>query len=626
SFGFSNHSTAMTKKKPKKQQFQAEVRQILDIVVNSLYKDREIFIRELISNASDALEKLRHLQLTEKEIHDDNLPLEINVTTDDQAGTLTIQDFGVGMTADELVENLGTIAHSGSKEFLEAAQGDGAMSEALIGQFGVGFYSAFMVADGVEVYTHSWKQGEPGQKWVSDGSAYEMEESEGQRRGAKIVVRLKEEHKEFAGEARVKGIIRRYSSFVPFPVNLNGEKVNVVDALWLRKASEIKDEEYLEFYKFQANAFDEPRFRLHFQTDAPLAIDALLFTPKENLEHFGFRRETAGVALHCRKVLIEAEPKGLFPEWLRYLRGVVDSADLPLNVSRETMQDSALVSKLSQVLTKRYLKSLREEAKKQPEAYEEFWQQHGNHLKEGIATGFGHRDNLAKLLRFETSFSDKGKLEGIEDYVTRMLEEQKEIYYLCGPNREAIESGPYLEAFKARNLEVLLLFEPADEYVMQQLNEFDGKKLVSGDAEDIDLGKVEDGEDTERLSKKDSKALCKWVKETLGERVTEVEPSDRLVDSPACVLNADKMGSAGMRRMMKAMGQDALQPLAVKLQLNPTHPMVRNLATLRKSDEELAKLVVEQALDNALAAAQLLDDPREMIARSYQLLERVTQP
>ncbi|MFP6854571.1 MAG: molecular chaperone HtpG [Opitutales bacterium] len=617
----------MSKVKPKKKAFKAEVRQVLDIVINSLYKDREIFIRELISNASDALEKLRHLQITEKEIHDDNLELEINVTTDDQAGTLTIQDFGVGMTADELVENLGTIAHSGSKEFLEALQTDGARNDALIGQFGVGFYSAFMVAEEVTVYTHSWRKDDSGQKWVSNGSDYQLEESEGQRRGAKIVVKLKEEHKEFAGADQVKGIIRRYSSFVPFPVNLNGEKVNVVDAIWLRKASEVKDEEYLEFYKFQANAFDEPQFRLHFQADAPLAIDALLFTPKENMERFGMRRETAGVALHCRKVLIDAEPKGLFPEWLRYLRGVVDSADLPLNVSRETMQDSALIRKLSQVLTKRYLKSLREEAKKRPEEYEKFWQQHGNHLKEGVAQDFEHRGNIATLLRFETSFSDKGKLAGLEDYVSRMPEDQKAIYYLCGPSREAIEGGPYLEAFKARSLEVLFLYEqPLDEYVMQQLGEFDGKKVLSGDTDDLELEKTEQDKSVKKLSKKDSKALCAWMKETLGDRVTEVEPSERLVDSPACVLNADKMGTAGMRRMMKAFGQDdGLHPLAVKLQLNPAHPMIRNLSALSQKDEELAGLVAEQALDNALAAAQLLDDPRDMIARSYKLLERVTK-
>lgn len=617
----------MAKRKPKKQAFQAEVRQVLDIVINSLYKDREIFIRELISNASDALEKLRHLQLTEKKIHDSQLELEINVTTDDKAGTITIQDFGVGMTADELVENLGTIAHSGSKEFIEALQADGTQNEALIGQFGVGFYSSFMVADEVTVYTHSWKEDEAGQKWVSDGAEYELEESEGQRRGAKIVIKLKEEYKEFAGESQVKDIIKRYSSFVQFPVNLNGEKVNTVDALWLRKASGIKDEEYAEFYKFQANAFDEPQYRLHFQADAPLAINALLFTPKENMERFGMRRETAGVALHCRKVLIDAEPKGLFPEWLRYLRGVVDSADLPLNVSRETMQDSALIRKLNTVLTKRYLKSLRDQAKKRPEEYEKFWAQHGNHLKEGAATDFDHRANVAKLLRFESSFNDKGKLGGLEEYVGRMPEDQKEIYYLCGPSREAIESGPYLETFKARSLEVLFLYEqPLDEYVMQQLGEFDGKKLVCGDADDLDLGDSKPPKSGKRLNKKDTKALCAWVKDALGERVTEVEPSERLVDSPACVLNADKMGSAGMRRMMKAMGQDDnLPPAAVKLQLNPAHAMVRNLATLRESDADLATLVVEQALDNALAAAQMLDDPRDMIARSYELLERVSK-
>ena len=316
-------------------QFQAEVQRVLDIVINSLYTDKEIFVRELVSNASDALEKLRHTQITEKEIHDDNLSLEINLTTDDKARTLTIQDFGIGMNREELVENLGTIAHSGSKKFLEAMKEGDAAKDNLIGQFGVGFYSTFMAAEKVQVYSHSWDPAESGLVWESEGAgSYTIEEAEGQRRGTKIVVHLKEECKEFATEERIKHIIKQYSNFVQFPININGERVNTVEAIWLRNKSEISEEEYTEFYKFQANAYDEPLLRMHFNADAPISINSLLFVPKENTERFGFGKMDPSVALHCRKVLIDAEPKGLLPDWLRFLKGVVDSADLPLNIFR----------------------------------------------------------------------------------------------------------------------------------------------------------------------------------------------------------------------------------------------------------------------------------------------------
>src|SRR5689334_2006532 len=389
---------------PQKFEFQAEIKQLLDIVIHSLYTEKEIFVRELVSNASDALEKLRHTQLTEKEIFDDRLELEINVTTDDKAKTITIQDFGVGMTRAELVENLGTIAHSGSKAFLKAL-GEGAQKNAnLIGQFGVGFYSAFMVAKSVKVYTHSWRANEPGHVWTSDGSgSYEIEESEGQRRGAKIVIELKDDCAEFAQDWKVKEILERYSAFVSFPINVNGKRLNTVQALWLRNKNEIKDEEYTEFYKFQAHAIDEPRLRLHFSADAPLSINALLFVPKENTEKLGLSRLEPGVALYCRKVLIEAKPKNLLPEWLRFLKGVVDSEDLPLNNSRETMQDKALIEKLNKVITKRFLKFLEEEAKNRPDSYTDFYKEFGHFLKEGTALDFTHKDQLMKLLRFESS-------------------------------------------------------------------------------------------------------------------------------------------------------------------------------------------------------------------------------
>lgn len=608
---------------PQKFEFQAEIKQLLDIVIHSLYTEKEIFVRELISNASDALEKLRHTQLVEKEIFDDKLALEINVNTDDKAKTITIQDFGIGMTQAELVENLGTIAHSGSKAFLKAL-GEGAQKNAnLIGQFGVGFYSAFMVAKSVKVYTHSWRSAEPGHLWSSDGSgSYEIEESEGQRRGAKIVIELKDECSEFSQEWRVKEILERYSAFVSFPINLNGKRINTVQALWLRNKNEIKDEEYTEFYKFQAHAFDDPRLRLHFSADAPLSINALLFVPKENTEKLGFSRLEPSVALYCRKVLIDAKPKQLLPEWLRFLKGVVDSEDLPLNISRETMQDKSLVEKLNKVITKRFLKFLDEEAKNRADGYAAFYQEFGHFLKEGAALDYTHKDQLVKLLRFESSLTEKGKTTSLADYVSRMGSEHKEIFYLIGPNRAAIEAGPYLEGFKARNLEVLFCYEPVDEYVMNHVREFDGKKIIAADHADVKLPELPQPEGA--LSEEDTKKLTAWLKETLGDRVAEVKASDRLTDSPVLALNADKLMSPHMRRMMKAMNRDGADtPLRVNLEINPRHLVLKRLFDTHTSQPEKAKLVAEQLLDNALISAGLLDDATTMVARLNKLLESV---
>ncbi|HVS52483.1 MAG TPA: molecular chaperone HtpG [Opitutaceae bacterium] len=608
---------------PQKFEFQAEISQLLDIVTHSLYTEKEIFVRELVSNASDALEKLRHTQLTEKEIFDDRLELEINLTTDDKAKTIAIQDFGIGMTRAELVENLGTIAHSGSKAFLKAL-GEGAQKNAnLIGQFGVGFYSAFMVAKTVKVYTHSWRANEPGHVWESDGSgSYSIEESEGQRRGAKIVIELKDECAEFSQEWRVKEILERYSAFVSFPINLNGKRINTVQALWLRNKNEIKDEEYTEFYKFQAHAFDEPRLRLHFSADAPLAINALLFVPQENTEKLGLARLEPAVSLYCRKVMIDPKPKDILPEWLRFLKGVVDSEDLPLNISRESMQDKSLIEKLNKVITKRFLKFLEDEAKNRADGYAEFYKEFGVFLKEGAALDFAHKDQLVKLLRFESSLTEKGKTTSLADYVARMGAEQKEIYYLVGPNRASIESGPYLEGFKARNLEVLFCYEAVDEYVMNNVREFDGKKLTAADHAEVKLSDLPKPEGA--LADDDVKTLTKWLKDTLGERVAEVKPSDRLVDSPVLALNADKFMSPHMRRMMKAMNREgADSPLRVNLEINPRHAVIKRLFENHTANPERAKLVAEQLLDNALISAGLLDDATTMVARLNKLLETV---
>jgi len=611
-------------------EFKAEVQRVLDIVINSLYTDKEIFVRELISNASDALEKLRHTQITEKEIFDDNLSLEINIQTDDKAGTLTIQDFGIGMTEVEVAQNLGTIAHSGSKKFMEALEAGAASKENLIGQFGVGFYSTFMAAEKVEVYTRTWHPEGKGYLWESEGAgSYTIDEAEGQRRGTKIVIKLKEECKEFATEERIKQLVKHYSNFVQFPININGERVNTVEAIWMRNKSEITDEEYADFYKFQANAYDEPMLRMHFNADAPIAVNSLIFVPQSNPERMGFGKTDPGIALHCRKVMIDADPKGLLPEWLRFLKGVIDSADLPLNISRETMQDSALVQKLNSLITNRFIKLLADTAKKDPDTYEKFWDQFGFFIREGIHTDYGNREKLGKLLRYESSLTEPGKLTSLPDYVSRMQEGQDKIYYLFGQNRAGIEAGPFLDAFKARNIEVLYIYEEADEIILRDLGKFEEKDLLSGDSDQVSLDKLEDDSEGEELPEEETKALCEWISGKLDKKVSDVEASDRLVGSPACILNADKSMTANMRRMMQAINKDGGESIPdlppVKFQINPRHSLIHNLNSLRNDNEELGTLIIEQVFDNSLATSDLLEDPREMVSRSYQILEMVSK-
>ena len=403
-----------------------------------------------------------------------------------------------------------------------------------------------------------------------------------------------------------------------------------MQALWLKNKSDISEEEYKEFYKYQAKAFDEPRFWLHFSADAPLEIHTLLYAPTQNMEGFGFGRMEPGVALYCRKILIDSEPKNLLPDWLRFLRGVVDSADLPLNISRESMQDSSLIQKLNKVITKRFLKLLEDKAKKDPEGYTDFWKNFGLFLKEGVTTDFTHRDQLLKLLRYESSSTEAGQTTSLADYLSRAPENQKEIYFLSGPSREAIESGPYLEAFKARKIEVLFMLEPVDEFVTNHARSFKEKNFVSADSDAIDLDAVaevvEDPKE-EALESDDSDALCSFIKETLGDSVSEVTASERLVGSPAMIVSDDKMMTAQMRKMMKAMQQDGnglgAEPPA-KLQINPRHPLVKNLAALRENNTELAALISQQILDNAQMAAGLLEDPTTMLKRNYTLLEKLS--
>ena len=621
--------------KTETREFQAEVKKMLDIVIHSLYTERDVFLRELISNAADALEKFRHQSIVEQEVFDDHLSLDIKIECDETEHTLTITDTGIGMTRDELVDNLGTIAHSGSKTFLtqlsEAAQKD----VSLIGQFGVGFYAAFMVAESVRVQSRSYLKDDEGHQWSSDGAgSYQISPVKGIHRGTKIIIKLKEDAHHYSDGETIKRVIKQYSSFVSFPIKVGGEEVNTVQALWARSKNEIKEEEYNEFYKFIANAVDEPTYRLHFSADAPLAIKALLYSPTENFENLGFGRMEPGVSLYCQKVLIEQHSKNILPEWLRFLKGVVDSEDLPLNISRQALQDNALVAKINKVLTTRFLKHLEKEAGNDPEKYQQFWQTFGIFLKEGVTNDFAHRESLGRLLRFESSAAEPGKMISLAEYVGRLQEGQEAIYYINGPSREAIESGPYVEAFRKRGLEVIYTLEPIDDFAMSHLGEFDGKKLLSADRGDLELPEITEEKEGKKKSKKKKglaadrlEGLTKWMQEILGDKVKEVQVSKRLEDSPAIIVNADGYMTSSMERVMRAAKHEAgLAGFAGKnLEINPEHELIISLDKLREEDGDFAGKVVGQIHDNAMLQAGLTVDPRSMVERSYRILERVVK-
>jgi TNF receptor-associated protein 1 len=606
-------------------EFQAEVRQLLDIVIHSLYTDKEIFVRELVSNASDALDKLKHIQLTQPDIYQPELPLEIHITTNEEERTLSIADHGIGLTRAELVENLGTIAHSGSKAFVEALKQnnkDGGDNTQLIGQFGVGFYSAFMVASEVDVFTASYQKDAGSFVWTSDGkSGYTIDEAAELPRGARVVLHLNEADAEFAKPDRIKAILAKYSNFVGYPILLNGERVNTVEALWLKNKSDVTQEEYNAFYKFTAHTFEDPTYTLHVSLEGNRVIKSLLFSPGENMELWGMGQLQPGVALYCKKVLIDPHPPKLLPEWMRFIRGVIDCEDIPLNISRESMQDSALVRSIGDKVAKRFLKFLDQEANDNAEKYLEFYKKFSRFIKEGVATDHDHKEAVAKLLRFESSMTEPGQTTSLAEYITRAKEEQKSIYYQIAPSRTSIETGPYLEAFKARGLEVIYLHEQIDDYVINSLREFDGKTLRAVNADNLDLPEAPPAEG-EALSEEATNGLITWLKEKLGEKITEARTSSRLVTSPAAALLPEHEPSAQMRHMMRAMRQDTgLDHPRVILEINPRSNLIKDLASKKESDSETATLIAEHMLDTTLLSAGLIEDPQQLAARSQKLLE-----
>ena len=605
-------------------QFQTEVRQLLDIVIHAFYSDREVFVRELVSNASDALEKLRLKQLTQTDIYEPERALRIAVTTDEEAGTLTIADSGIGMTREEVVEFLGTIAHSGTKKFLEAMKESKGGTQDLIGQFGVGFYSVFMAADKVEVTTRSWQPDATPVKWVSDGQeGYELDDAAADTpRGTSILIHLKEDAKNFAKGDHTRYILSKYSNFVGFPIDFNGEHLNTVQAIWMKSKKDVKPEEYEGFYQFIAHTESKPLSYMHFSADAPIVLNSVLFVPEENPEAMGFGRCEPMVSLYCHKVLIDSKPEKLLPEWLRFLAGVVDSEDLPLNISREMLQDNSLLRKVSGIITKRFIKHLEGVAKNETETYEKFWRTFSRYIKEGVVTSWEHKDALGKLLRFESTFTEPGKLTSFEDYVSRMKENQKDIYVLYGASRSQLENSPYLDALKARGFEVGFFTEGGDQFVVESLMKFGEKEIKSIDRAGLELPPLEAQPDQPGLDDAEAEGLTTWVSETFKDRFSKVSTSDRVTSAPAIALQGEGDISPEIKAYLRAMGQD-IPETHPEIAFNPHNPIVMKLAELRSQDESLAALLADQLINTALLRAGMLDDPAKLADNSQALLEKL---
>uniref|UniRef100_H9GJD4 Heat shock protein 75 kDa, mitochondrial n=1 Tax=Anolis carolinensis TaxID=28377 RepID=H9GJD4_ANOCA len=589
-------------------EFQAETRKLLDIVARSLYSEKEVFIRELISNGSDALEKLRHQLLSEGKA----LPeLEIHLETDPQEGTLTVQDTGIGMTREELLSHLGTIARSGSKAFLDLMENQAEVGSRIIGQFGVGFYSAFMVADQVEVFSQPADPGLPSYCWRSDGSGtFEITEASGVQGGTKIILHLKEDCKEFASEERVKEIITKYSNFVSFPIYLNGRRINTLQALWTMDPKDIGDWQHKEFYRFIAQAHDEPRYILHYKTDAPLNIRSLFYVPQMKPSMFDVSRELgSSVALYSRKVLILTKATDILPKWLRFLKGVVDSEDIPLNLSRELLQESVLIRKLRDVLQQRLIRFFVEQSKKDPEKYAKFFEDYGLFMREGIVTIAEQevKEDIAKLLRYESSALPAGQLTSLPEYATRMAPGSRNIYYLCAPSRQLAERSPYYEAMKKKEAEVLFCYEQFDELTLLHLREFDKKKLMSVETDIVvDHYKEEAFEEKqpaeEGLSPQDTEELMAWMRNVLGTRVSAIKVTPRLDTHPA-MITVLEMGAARhflrMQQLAKS-SEERAQILQPTLEINAGHTLIQKLSQLRISQPDLAQMLLEQVRPKVL--------------------------
>ncbi len=623
---------------PARYEFQAEVRQLLDILSHSLYTHRDVFVRDLISNAADALDKARFKSIKGEPLADPDLAFEISIETDEKNKTITIADTGIGMTRQELIENLGTIARSGTAEFIRKFAQE-SRDVNLIGRFGVGFYSVFVASARVEVTSKSALADEAPHVWSCDGSGvFEISPAPAEtRRGTRVKIYLRPDAEEFAQKERLMEIIRKYSNFVAFPIRLNGEQVNKITAIWREPKSSISKEQYEEFYKFIAHDGEPPLTYIHFSADAPIQFSALLFVPKNNVEFFGIEAPDEGLHLFVRRVLIDAKFKDLLPRYLRFLRGVVESDDLPLNISRETLQENPHVAKIRSTLVSKVLAHLQETAKNEPKVYKELWKQHGRILKEGY-NDFANKEKLAALFRFNSSKCEKGDdLISLDDYMARKPADQQEIYYLSGPDRKTVENHPALELFKAKDVEVLYCYEPIDEFALPGLYDYQRLPIVSADIADpaklekIPFKKELEGEpagDRRELEK-----LARRLRDILGERVEDVRLSDRLIESPAVLVS---QGMSSQLEKLMHLYMPELKPRPKILEINRRHPLIQSLYKIyrKNAHDPLLQHAAESLFYTASLLDGSIDDPhaaatavggvlRELLDRYAQTLQNV---
>ena len=620
--------------KSKSYKFKAEVNQLLDILVHSLYTNREIFLRELVSNASDALDKLRFEMTSGTEMVDKKLDLEISIDLDKDNKKIIISDTGIGMTSEEIVKNIGTIAKSGSADFLDKLSSEAKDKDIsnIIGKFGVGFYSVFMVADEVVITTRSFQPDAKPVRWSSNGlGSFKLAELDEEiKRGTRIEIHLKEDAEDFTEKFRVESAIKKHSNFISFPIKIEKEKLNTVPALWREPKTNIKQEQYDEFYKYLTYDNQEPLDTIHVSIDAPLQFNSIMFIPKQTFDMYGISKEDIGLDLYVKSVLIQHKNSDLLPEYLGFVKGMVDSPDIPLNISRETLQENQIVMKVSQTLVKQVLSFLEKKAKKDVESYAKFWEAHGKIFKLGYSD-YANQEKWVELLRFDSSALDEaGKVTSLAEYVERIKEDQKEIYYITGASREALQSDPHLEIFKRKGIEVLYLYDPVDEFAMSGIMKYKSDYTLTA-VEQADLTKLDKVEDTtvdesvtEELSEGEEKVFSKLldkVKDILGDRVTEVKISKRLKDSASCLVSPDGEMSSHMQKMMHIMNKDMSVPKKV-FELNKDHQLVRNLLKIYKNDpkDSFIDETIEQLYESALLLEGYLTDPHKLVNRIQDIL------
>ena len=614
--------------------FKAEVRQLLHILVHSLYKERDIFLRELISNASDALTRVHFEMLTNRDVVDPDAELAISIEVPEvgegEPKRLVVKDTGVGMTREELIRNLGTIAQSGAREFLDRLKEGEVDPNEVIGQFGVGFYSIFMVAEQVRVISRSYKPEAEAAAWVSDGSEnFSVEPAAKEDRGTEIHITLKSDAEEFASEWKLKQIVKKHSNFVRYPIYVNGEQANEQTPLWRQRPSEVKEEDYHNFYQQLTMDFEPPLATIHFSSDAPVHVRALLFVPAKRERGILAARKEPGVMLYSHNVLIQEYCTDLLPNWLSFVDGVVDSEDLPLNVSRETVQNNRLMRQLGRTIRGRVLRELKRVADEEPDKYDNFWNELGRYFKEGVATDPEAKDEVLPLFRYHSSKLD-GKLTSLDAYIERMPESQTEIYYVLADDSKAAVQSPHLDPFKAHDLEVLLWVDPMDALLTPVLAEYKGKQFRNVDEADLELPDVageEEGEAAEpALPEADFNRFVGRCVTTLGDRVVEVRQSKVLKDSPVRLVSPKDATNREMQRLYRFLDQDYKAPKKI-LELNRNHPLIVNLARLvtDRPDSQLINLGIEQLYDSALIQEGLHPNPADMLPRVQQLLTLATE-